>query len=90
MALYQKQFMKFLGQLGRSVEILFHRIGFGTLPPPVMYGIAGGIFALPIVLMAYVICCMKDEVIEVPYKKKPAVAEDGAAARKPPKRDKIE
>ena len=68
--LYKKQFTKFLKQLGTSVEILFHRVGFGTLPVPVMYGIAGSIFALPIVLMAYVICCMKDEVIEIPYKKK--------------------
>ncbi len=72
LALYQKQFTKFLGQLGRSIEILFHRIGFGSLPRPVMYSIAGGIFSLPIILMMYVICCMKDEVIEIPIKKKDA------------------
>ena len=93
MALYQKQFMKFLGQLGRTVEILFHRIGFGTLPLPVMYGIAGGIFAMPIVLMCYVICCMNDEVIEIPVKKKQPVGEAGASPAKKPaskQRDKIE
>jgi thiol-disulfide isomerase/thioredoxin len=70
-ALYQKQFTKFLGQLGRSVEILFHKVGFGTLPKGVMYGIAGSIFLLPLSLMCYVICCMKDEVYEPPSK--PAV-----------------
>ena len=64
MALYQKQFFKFLHQLGRTVEILFHRIGFGELPKGVMYGIAGSVFAIPIALMCYVICFMKDEVYE--------------------------
>ena len=90
-ALYQKQFTKFLGQLGRSVEILFHRIGFGTIPRPVMYGIAGSIFALPIVLMCYVICCMKDEVIDVPYPKV-SVAGGKGDAKKPAskQREKIE
>jgi hypothetical protein len=63
-ALYQKQFLKFLNQLGRSVQILFSKIGFGDLPKGVQYGIAGSLFALPIALMCYVICCMKDEVYE--------------------------
>ena len=93
MALYQKQISKFFGQLGRTVEILFHRIGFGTLPLPVMYGIAGSIFALPIVLMCYVICFMKDEVIEIPIKKKkPVVFEEDVSPKKPAskQRDKLE
>jgi protein disulfide-isomerase-like protein len=91
-ALYQKQFLKFLGQLGRSVEILFHRIGFGTLPRPVMYGIAGSIFALPVVLMCYVICCMKDEVIEIPIKKKDSVAQQPGSQKPASKtqREKLE
>ena len=74
MELYQKQFLKFLGQVGRSVEILFHKVGFGDLPKGVMYSIAGGVFALPIVLMCYVVCCMKDEVYEPqkPAEKKPS------------------
>ncbi len=92
MALYQKQFLKFLGQLGRSVEILFHRIGFGTLPPPVMYGIAASIFALPVVLMCYVICCMKDEVIEIPIKKKDFIAQQPGSQKPASKtqREKLE
>ncbi len=99
MALYQKQAMKFLNQLGRSVQILFHKIGFQSIPVPIQYGIAGSIFAAPIVLMCYVICCMKDEVVEAPSAKRVQEAEQKApvAAAKPAekpasgrKRDKIE
>ena len=74
------------------MEILFHRIGFSTLPRPVMYGIAASIFALPVVLMCYVICCMKDEVIEIPIKKKDAVAQQPASQKPPSKtqREKLE
>ena len=71
--LYVKSFYKFLHQLGKSVEIIFDRIGFGELPHGVMYGIAGSIFMIPLTLMCYVICCMKDEVIDIEEpKKKPA------------------
>lgn len=50
-----------------------------------MYGIAGSIFATPIALMCYVICCMKDEVIEPtkPEEKKKPVSN-------PNKREKLE
>lgn len=72
-ALYQKQFMKFMGQLGRSVEILFARLGFKDLPKPVMYLIASSIFLIPLSLMCYVICCMKDENVYEPQGK-PAVS----------------
>ena len=69
MALYQKQVGKFLNQLAISVNIIFHKIGFPEVPKTVQYIIAGSIFSIPVVLMFYVICCMKDEVIEVPLKR---------------------
>lgn len=80
LALYQKQAQKFLSQVGRSLEILFAKLGFPDAPKPLMYGIAGSFFALPIALMCYVICFMKDEPYEPPKrkeeeeKKKPASA----------------
>ena len=60
--LYIKQFQKIANQFARSIHILFDKVGFGHLPHEVMYGIAGCVFLLPLVLMCYVICCMKDDV----------------------------
>ncbi len=44
-------------------------MGFPDVPKPIMYGIAGSIFMIPIVLMCYVICCMKDEPYEPPKRR---------------------
>lgn len=63
--LYQKQIQKFLNQLGRSTEILFEKVGLGSLPRGAMYGIASMFFIIPIVLMCWVICCMKDDYSDV-------------------------
>ena len=53
--------------------MLFDKVGLGHLPHAVMYGIAGSFFLLPLVLMCYVICCMKEEEYEAPQpQKKPA------------------
>jgi hypothetical protein len=94
MALYQKQFTKFLGQLGRSIEILFARMGFKDLPKGVMYAIAASVFMIPIALMCYVICCMKDEGAYEPEPKAPAApvtADPQASGEKGGKRrEKIE
>lgn len=57
------------------------------MPHGVMYGIAASIFMLPIVLMCYVICCMKDD---YEYEDKSAAA---SAPKKPAsssKREKID
>lgn len=64
------------------MQILFHRIGFSNIPIPVQYGIAGTIFAAPVLLMCYVIFCMKDEVIDASPVKRAAVHEGGEAAQK--------
>ena len=56
------------------MNIIFHKIGFPQVPKPIQYLIAGSIFSIPVVLMMYVICCMKDEVIEVPHKRPVQVA----------------
>lgn len=79
MALYQKQIGKFTNQLAVSVNIIFHKIGFPDVPKPIQYIIAGSIFSIPVVLMMYVICCMKDEVIQVPLKKPASVAAAASA-----------
>ena len=81
-ALYSKQIGKFTNQLAVSVNIIFHKIGFPQVPKTVQYIIAGSIFSIPVVLMMYVICCMKDEVYQVPIKK-PAFAPVDAKAGLP-------
>ena len=35
------------------------------MPHGVMYGIAASVFIIPIVLMCWVICCMKDDYVDV-------------------------
>lgn len=47
-------------------------MGFGNLPPAVMYGITGSVFMIPMILMCYVICCMRDDIVEPEERKKPA------------------
>ncbi len=58
-----------MNQLAFSVNVIFHKIGFPQVPKYIQYTIAGSIFSIPVVLMMYVICCMKDEVYQVPIKK---------------------
>ena len=53
-----------LFQVGKSIEVVFEKIGFGDIPHPVMYAIAASIFMLPLILMCYVICCMKDDYVD--------------------------
>ena len=60
---YVKEGAKFFSQLGFAVETLFTKIGLGFIPNPVKFILAGSLFVLPIALMFYVICCMKDDVV---------------------------
>eukprot|EP00347_Sterkiella_histriomuscorum_P015957 403355043 len=86
--LYQKQLQKFLNQLAKSTEMLFDKIGFGHLPHGVMYGIAASAFIIPIILMCWVICCMKDDYVDAEEKQQ----EQQQQQRKPvsARREKIE
>jgi hypothetical protein len=84
MDLYKKQFSKFMFQIGKSIEILFMKMGFGHLPHAVMYGIAGSVFMIPILLMCYVICCMKDD---IEPEERPKQAQKPASSSK---REKLE
>jgi len=47
-----------LKRLANGVEDIFAQVGLSFVPRPVKLMVAGTIFAMPIVLMLYVICCM--------------------------------
>ena len=75
------------------MEILFSKIGFGDIPKVAQYLIAASIFAIPLVLMCYVICCMKDEVIEPPKRSQTQPSSEASSKKQAgttSKREKIE
>lgn len=71
------------------METVFEKIGFGNIPHPVMYAIASSIFLLPLILMCYVLCCMKDDYVD---ERRPQQQVHAEAAKKPAssRRDKLE
>lgn len=47
-----------------AIETLFSKIGMQAVPTPLKVTVVASLFVLPIVFMCYVLCCMKDDVVE--------------------------
>lgn len=69
-----KQMTKFINQIVKAIEALFAKFGFEALPKSLKVGLFASLFILPIIMMVYVLCFMKDgnEVVEEKKETKPS------------------